>query len=512
VTDLDHYARRAAAVVGALALAVGALALNHALIGVFYDDGLYAGIAVALAHGQGFVHPHLPGTPAVIHYPPLYPLLLAPLFGTLSVDAAGFAAKVLNLCLAAFGAALITWHAVRTRLLGDDAPRWLAPVCVGAAALAIPMLIVQSVLFAEPLFNVLFTGAVVLVDSPPPRWRPGTAALLAGSAAALALLTRTIGVAAGAGIVLYLLLVRRAPMRQAALAALPVLLAAGGWALWTAAHRAGIDVGMAINYGGLSEVVRQTGLGAFGRRAPDLVRPLADITLAWLRGIVPGAPDLLFYLFAVPSLLVGCYGFWLLLRRSAIGFTLAGYLAILAIWPFLPDRFLWAVLPWIALAWAAGANDILGRRRALRVPLAALGGALVVGYLGLEARGFATQAWGTQQHAVSSNFAELLPAASALPPDAVLATDDEALMWLYTRRTSVPLYVYGYRGGQVVVPTPALHRAYLERMGVTHILLTGFGGGTDRELDALLGAYPTWLTMIQGFRGSRALFRVNRDR
>ena len=49
--------RRAGLVVAALAAAAGALTLNHDLVGVFYDDGLYAGIAVALAHGLGYVHP-----------------------------------------------------------------------------------------------------------------------------------------------------------------------------------------------------------------------------------------------------------------------------------------------------------------------------------------------------------------------------------------------------------------------------------------------------------------------
>ena len=61
-----------------VALGGGALALNHQLVGVFYDDGLYAGIAYALSHGLGYVHPHLPGHPAVVHYPPLFPLVLAP--------------------------------------------------------------------------------------------------------------------------------------------------------------------------------------------------------------------------------------------------------------------------------------------------------------------------------------------------------------------------------------------------------------------------------------------------
>jgi hypothetical protein len=55
----------------AATLAVGLLTLNQALVGVFYDDGLYAGLATALASGLGYVHPNLPGLPGAVHYPPL---------------------------------------------------------------------------------------------------------------------------------------------------------------------------------------------------------------------------------------------------------------------------------------------------------------------------------------------------------------------------------------------------------------------------------------------------------
>src|SRR2546430_13094852 len=46
--------------------------------------------------------------------------------------------------------------------------------------------------------------------------------------------------------------------------------------------------------------------------------------------------------------------------------------------------------------------------------------------------------WGTTAHGISANFADLLPWVASLPGGAVLATDDEALVWLYTGRTSVP--------------------------------------------------------------------------
>lgn len=484
-----------------MALAGGALTLNRALVGVFYDDGLYAGLAVALSHGQGYVHPHLPGTPAVVHYPPLYPLVLTPLFGALPVGAAAFAAKLLNLFLAALSAGLIAWHAVRTNLLGDGAPRWLGPALVGASALAIPVLAVQSVLFAEPLFGVLLATAVILADEAPAPVSAG----LAGLAAALALLTRSIGVAAGVGVVLFLLVVRRGPWKRALVAASPVLLAGLGWGLWVLRHRGGIDPAMAINYGSYIEPVKQAGLGIFGRAARDLPRPLGDLALGWLP--VPW----LYYLFGAAALVVGIVGLARLLRRSAIGFTLIFYLAILAVWPFSADRFLWAVLPWLALTWAAGVVALWSRRR-LRVPLVVLVLVVGFGYAQLEVRGFAGRWWGTMAHRISANFTGLLPWVATLPPSAVLATDDEALVWLYARRTTVPFYVYGYRGRELTQPTPAEHRAYLERQGVTHILLPGPGSGSDVELDALLGAYPGWLTLVHGWSHGRVVFAVNRGR
>ena len=478
-----------------VALVVGALALNHALVGVFYDDGLYAGLASALAHGAGYVHPHLPGTPAAVHYPPLYPTVLAPLFGILSVGAAAMVAKVLNLLLASFAAGLIGWHAARTELLDPAAPRWLAPALVGAAAIAIPVLATQSVLFAEPLFAVLLAAAVILADRGGSPW-------LIGTAAALALLTRSIGVAAGAGIACFLL-ERRTPWRSAGKTLVPLGVAAVAWGLWVVTHERGIDPALGLNYGSYGEILRQTGLSALGVSAPDLPRPLEVITLGWIpvRWVYTVA--------AAASLGVGLYGLALLTRRSAVGFTLVFYLAILAIWPYPPDRFLWAVLPWLALAWAVGALA-LWRHRWSRVPVGLLVAALVGGYLNYEIRGL-TGGWSTKQAAaISANFNELMPVIKDLPDSSVVATDDEALVWLYTRRSAVPFYLESYRGRETLRPGPADHRAYLERMHVTHVLLASATSPSAAELRGLIEAYPGWLTGVYRWSDSRWLFAVQR--
>ena len=311
--------------------------------------------------------------------------------------------------------------------------------------------------------------------------------------------------AVGAGVVGFLLLVRRVPARQALAVATPVLLASLGWVWWTLAHRRAVDPALAINYGSYGEVLRQTGFGALGSSILDLPRPLAAITLSWLPA---GA---IHWLVAVPALGVGLYGLAVLAQRSCIGLALAGYLVILAIWPFPPDRFLWAILAWLGLAWAAGAAA-LWRYARLHLPILVLAGVLAVGFATYEVAGFARHGYAGPAADISANFGELFPDLEQLPPTAVIATDDEALVWLYTRRTAVPFYLYGYRGATVVEPEPAAHRAYLERQGVTHILLASPQSASARELRALIAAYPSWLVPVHAWSGARWLYTVRRER
>ena len=487
---------KAGLITAAVTLAVGLLTLNQALVGVFYDDGLYAGLATAVASGHGYVHPNLPGMPGAVHYPPLYPVLLTPFFGVLSVKSAAIAGKILNALLNSGAAGLIAWHATKTELLGGTVPRWVAGAIVSAAAVAIPVLATQGVLFAEPLFSVLLAVAVIVADR-------GTRPRLAGAAGALALLTRSIGIAIIAGIVCFLLL-RRAPRRVIVAVVLPAVIAALGWGLWVTTHARQIDPALALGYGTYFAHVSQAGLSAVAVNLPDMSRPLEALAFGWI------PVRWLYGILATASLGVGLYGLWLVARRSAIGLSLVFYFMILAIWPHPPDRFLWAVLPWLALIWAVAVAELWRRWPRVRIPVAVLAALAVGGYLHYEYRGFSGRWWDAQARAISANFAELLPVVQNLPDSAVVATDDEALVWLYSRRRSVPLYLESYHGRELIRPTPSEHRAYLERMGVTHVLLASATSPSAIELRGLIGAYPSLLTAIYRWPDGRWLFAMNR--
>jgi len=487
---------RAALVAAAATLVVGLVAINQALVGVFYDDGLYAGLATALASGLGYVHPNLPGMPAAVHYPPLYPALLTPFFGLLSVAGAALAGKILNAVLSAATAGLICWHAIRTHLLGAGIRPWLACLVVFLAGIAMPVLATQGVLFAEPLFGLLVAIAIVAADRKLSPW-------LVGGAVALALLTRSIGIAMVAGICCFLL-VRKTPLTKVGITLLLPGLAALAWGIWVTIHARGIDPALALGYGNYSAHLQQAGLSAIAVNVPDMSRPLEALAFGWIRA------RWAYLLFSTLGLAIGLYGLVVISRRSAVGVSLVFYFAILAVWPHPPDRFLWAVLPWLALAWIAGVVALWQRWPRTRAPFYFYCCLVLGGYGAYELRGFAGHWWDAQARAISDNFTELLPVVANLPSTAVIATDDEALVWLHSRRQSVPLYLESYRGAELLRPTPAEHRAYLDRMGVTHILLASATSPSAIELRALIGAYPTLLTGIYRWSDGRWLFAVNR--
>src|SRR2546429_9273875 len=96
---------------------------------------------------------------------------------------------------------------------------------------------------------------------------------------------------------------------------------------------------------------------------------------------------------------------------------LVPYLAILAVWPFPGDRFIWSILAWLALIWTAGALALVRRWRRLRLPLAVLVGVMLVGWGGGQVPGFGHRWWGRAGGPAPANSTRLLPAPQTRPPN-----------------------------------------------------------------------------------------------
>ncbi len=398
------------------------------------------------------------------------------------------------------------------RSLGGRTWSWAA--LVAASATVLPLIVVATVLYSEPLFLVLLVLACWAGDAArdaPERRRTMALAVGAGLLAGAAALTRSIGIAAAAGIPLSLLLARRP--RAAALAALAAAACLAPWLVWVARHHADLDPALVANYGTYTDLLAQAGWATASPLAvADLVQPLGIVALAPLHGW------LRFYV-GIPALIVLVAGFVpLLLAAPALGWTLLGYLAIVVAWPVRPDRFLWAVWPCLAVVFVLGAARIWRRlshltpamARAGRWCVAATVAVVVAGYGFYQVRGYLRGDATKLQDATSASIAPVLPwIREATPPDAVIAGEDEAAIWLYTGRHAVPAYLWRYRGRSgESLGADSLH-AWLVRSGATHVILVGTGAAAG-PLSALLGKYPGFLRVLRVWPGPVMAFSVSR--
>ena len=478
--------------------------MPHTMVGVFYDDGIYLALAKSLATGHGYHLQYLPGAPGAVHYPFGYPLFLAALWKLWP----SFPANVVlfrgaNAVLMGLAAAFLVAH-LAPRL---EQPRWLTALVVVAAATAVPMVAVATVLFSEPLFIVLAALACWAADATSKRDGVGALklALLAGLLAGLSALTRSIGVAVIGGVVLGLGFAQR--RREAVVAAVAAALPLVPWLIWSGAHHASVDPLMASNYGTYGDFLRQGGsnwlsLESFG----EVARPLAAISLP----PVATAARVILGLLALAVLLTG---FGTLTRRApAAGWMLWCYVVIVALWPYAPDRFVWGALPWLAVAFAAGVLRVATlETRAVR-PFAWIAAAAVaVGFGRLQVQGYRIHGETSEQTGISATFDEIVPwIRSATDSNAVVAGEDEALLWLYTGRRAVPSYLWRVHGRDAESFGPDSLHAFLERSGATHLILTGPGSDAAPTIDALISRKPGYLQLIRVWPGQLMAFRIQR--
>jgi hypothetical protein len=349
-----------------LALAVviataGILVANNRIAGIYHDDGIYLASARSIAEDGSYRLIDVPGSPVATKYPPLYPLLLAGVWKLMPDFPANLPyLKAVNaLSLAAIGVLTYLW----TGQLGirSRAVRLLA---AAMTAFSPGLFWFADMALSEPLFVVLLLATIVIAgdgDRPPTTGR----LLLAGGLAALAMLTRTIGVAAIGAVVWYAW--QQHGWRWSAIAALPGLAAMGGWLAWRAL--AGNEGGYLLDYYLTYEPSIWPRLAA----DPAVALRMLLINIRYYVEAAPlglGLPGWALIALAVLLTSLGLPSRW---WSSGLAIRLAAlYMLILIGHPLPIERYLAPLVPIACAAIAAGVERLRTSRSVGRLAIAAL--------------------------------------------------------------------------------------------------------------------------------------------
>ena len=430
---------------GAIVFGVGASAVDGQPLGVLRDDAMYVLLAKSIATGHGYRWLNLPGTPAAIHFPPGYPAFLAVLWWMAPAFPANVVLfKLANSLLAGLSAVGVA-RFVRSRFGTSE----LAAQGIALAGLLpVPMVSLATQVLSEPLF---FAVAVVtllraerVLDDPGRRWQdPVVLALLAGAAT----LVRTNGVALVAAIALAFC--RRRRLRESALFVATAAIVLLPWQLWVMSHANALPAPMRGNYESylslVGDAVRTQGIAFLAAVA---VRTSHDIGVMFQYAVAPvsAAPLRWIALAALAGMSIA--GAPVLWRRAPVtAVFLALYSVIVLLWPYTPGRFIWCVWPLLLLL------PILGAHRALAwLPRSSLGSiarigalasavALMFGFVAYNAGGYRAGAWTTSSYATRLQPL-LVQVVTHTPVRALLATESEGTVYLYTGRSTVPLGSY----------------------------------------------------------------------
>lgn len=419
------------------------LAIGPWPVGIFQDDGIYVILAKSLATGEGYRYLNLPGAPNATHFPPGYPALLALLWKAYPAFPENVALfKFANAALLGIAAAAACRFAITRLALG----RVVALVTVLLFTVCAHVLVLGVTVMSEPLFLVLLLASLLCAEravDEPSRRNVLTATLVA----ALLAYVRTLGMLVIPALVLVLLVRRRwrAAFTAAAVAALVML----PWQLWVRAHAnevPGVFSGKYGDYAGwLVEAVGTGGAGFVAATVTQNLRSLASLGVDYSStgSLHPAVQHIA--LGAMVLLLVA--GSIRLAARAPVAASfLMSYLGVVLIWPFYPARFLAAIWPLVGMAFVLGALWLLTARTASsspRIPGAvrALPTALLlIGYLAFNWAPDKEKEWDAFQRGPTARATPAVEwVAKHTPPNAVIATDDDALVHLYSGRRTFPI-------------------------------------------------------------------------
>jgi hypothetical protein len=495
------------ALVGTIVFAAAALMVDGLTVGVAHDDGMYVILGKAIASGQGYRWIHVPGAPPASHFPPGYPAVLAILwwlFPSFPGNVVVFKlANALFLGASAIGVACLA----RARF---GMSQFGAALLALTTTLGIPTLTLTVLVMSEPLFLALLLPTLVYAERVAEAESPRVLdlvllALLVG----VDTLVRTHGITL-VGAVAFVLCMRRR-FRAAAIFAVVAVATLLPWQLWVSTHAHVVPPTMQGNYESYGAWFAN-GLHAEGM---DLVRrtvarTTSDLVATFEVLAAPSMPHLVRVSAFVLLFAVGIVGARVLWRRSPVtALFLTLYAAIVIVWPFSPARFFWGIWPLVVLLPVLGVREALTWHpqrvtgRALRYSGIAAGALLACGYGTYNARGYRHQWWSSIPRNISRNVQPLLEyVATRTPPNAVLVTEAEATVYLYTGRKTVPVGTFTvdeYFGPRTPAQNAAIIQAAVDHYHPRAVVVSS-GAMRDAVRELAVSQHPS-LAVVDTFPG-----------
>jgi len=493
-----------------------------ATLGRLYDDVVYLSVGKSIADGHGYRSAQLVGTPVHAKFPPLLPAIYAVgwlAFGTL--DAVASVALWLNIVVASASAGVLWWLARGELAVG--------PV-LAALFVAVPIVTDRTMFYfsgaaSEP-WMLLGWGVSLLLARrltlhAESAARSTAASLALGLVLAATALSRTQGTAIALAVLAALALGAvgwRRWLSVAAATATPLV----GWAVWHGTMMARGPLSPLPDQSSYLAWIPTGGMAEFSRFALSMMKtsvPLywsnaADVLVGW------SSPKTLALAGAI--LVAGFVGIALLAQRfPAMSLSLVLTLGVLAIWPYVQDRFLTPVLPVLGVAAAFAVQRTLApvptaARRAALVGVALVTVALSIANVRLRAESVRGQSRSPYVSAISQ-MVDWIDASTA--PDAHIMVSWGGAIYLRTgRRTSIPNPEEPTLGTSVLDQPYRFHATRLLADSVDDVIIWDRAPGrAATALRALAAQCPGVLTeavqdsTTPAARNGVRFYRVRRD-
>lgn len=500
--------------------ALGLWAQNSALVGVNYDDGIYALLSKALAEGAGYRLTFLPVELPAIKYPPVYPLSLVPFWVLASSQEAALAGMKM-----ASGVYIGVAAALCFLLLAD---RRILPLSLAALVTLLgfasgSMMLVTAGLLSEPLYLVLLFAGLWMSDGAPARASVARWAGI-GALAGLVMLTRMVGLAAVAAVLFGVW--RRGGWRGARVAAAGVGLLIIPWVAFTVVGAGRVPEALVPRHGSYTQLYFSN-LAGSPAAAFDILAANLGAILQTLGGrLVPQAG-------AVVESLIGAalLGVALLGTKRVLAIAPATavypwlYLGLISVWSFPPFRFLFILVPLLLALAAASILPLIerfaasltrtgrhfGSRPRAAWMVAGLCAAIVLNMAYMQTRALMRRVWDGAELDKSASSIEVIEwTLNHTDSAAVIAYEFDPMIALYTGRRTVPnnyepVHLWYRREPPPVEPLAEL----LQTMGVDFLAVRKNVPLAARPIETLIERYPEALRLTYVTGGGAFIFATN---